>query len=100
MSLLQHEGRSGLDFAFIGQLWLPTGADSAYAGESVRVEPRLALDYHSDSVLLAFNAGYLVRGEANVLGSDLDDQVRLAAGADVLHLRHLGERLGHGRGAG
>jgi outer membrane protein OmpA-like peptidoglycan-associated protein len=73
----------GLGLALLVQLYLPTGDDDAYAGEPLRVEPRLALDYRAGRALVAFNAGYLVRQRAEVLGNHVDDQLRLGAGADV-----------------
>lgn len=88
-SLYQHPGSAGFDLAALASLWLPTGSNANYAGESVRVEPRLALDYATRTWLVAFNAGYMVRGAANLLGSVIDDQVRLGLGTTV----DLGKRF-------
>jgi outer membrane protein OmpA-like peptidoglycan-associated protein len=98
VGLLRQDGDRGVNLGLAATLWLPTGGDSAYAGESFRVEPRFALDYQARSWLVAFNVGYLIRQAAEVLGSTLDDQVRLGAGADiglgsVVHL--LGEVNAH-----
>lgn len=83
VSLFQHAGSAGLDLALLASVWLPTGSNANYAGESVRVEPRLALDYATRTWLIAFNAGYMVRNAANVLGSVIDDQLRLGLGANI-----------------
>jgi outer membrane protein OmpA-like peptidoglycan-associated protein len=82
VSLLRPDSRLGL--ALLLPMSLPTGKREHYAGESFRIEPRVALDYKFQrGALLAFNAGYLVREEAQVLGEEIDDMVRLGAGADV-----------------
>ena len=83
IGLLRHDGPAGVDLALAGTVWLPTGSDPAYAGESLRVEPRLALDYQTRSWLIAFNAGYLIRGPADVLGTTVDDQLSFGVGADI-----------------
>jgi outer membrane protein OmpA-like peptidoglycan-associated protein len=88
-SLYQHAGSAGFDLAALASVWLPTGSNADYAGESVRVEPRLALDYSTRTWLVAFNAGYMVRSEANFLGSVMDDQVRLGLGTTI----DLGKRF-------
>jgi outer membrane protein OmpA-like peptidoglycan-associated protein len=93
-SLYQHDGSAGFDLALLASVWVPTGNNDYYAGESVRVEPRVAIDYATRSWLVAFNAGYMVRSEANFLGSVMDDQVRLGLGATVdlgKHFTLLGE---------
>lgn len=84
VSLLRHEGRSGFDLALAVPIWLPTGNDESYAGEPFRIEPRLALDYHSDRAVIVVNAGYRVRSAARVINTELDDQVVAGLGADVL----------------
>ncbi|HEY6880149.1 MAG TPA: thrombospondin type 3 repeat-containing protein, partial [Polyangiales bacterium] len=82
VSLLRPDGRLGL--AVLLPTSLPTGKREHYAGESFRIEPRVALDYtFKRGTLLAFNAGYLVREQVRVLGQRVDDMVRLGAGADV-----------------
>ena len=83
VGLLRHDGPGGVDLALAATVWLPTGNDDAYAGEAVRIEPRVLLDYQTRNWLVAFNAGYLIRQSADVLGTKLDDQVRLGLGADV-----------------
>jgi outer membrane protein OmpA-like peptidoglycan-associated protein len=88
-SLYQHEGPAGIDLAMLASVWLPTGSNPDYAGEAVRVEPRIALDYATRTWLVAFNAGYMVRPEANFLGSVMDDQVRLGLGTTI----DLGKRF-------
>lgn len=94
MSLFEHAGPAGFDLAALASVWLPTGSQANYAGESLRVEPRLALDYATRTWLVALNLGYMVRGAANVLGTELNDQLRAGAGASVdlgKHLTLLGE---------
>ena len=83
VSLLSHDDARGIDLGLAATVWLPTGSDAAYAGESVRVEPRILLDYQTRTWLVAFNAGYLIRNSANVLGTKLDDQLRFGLGADI-----------------
>jgi outer membrane protein OmpA-like peptidoglycan-associated protein len=83
VSLLRHDGPSGVDLALVVPIWLPTGNDSSYAGEPFRIEPRVAFDYHSDRVLFVVNAGYRVRSAARVINTELNDQVTLGLGADV-----------------
>jgi outer membrane protein OmpA-like peptidoglycan-associated protein len=83
VSLYKHRGPAGFDVALLASLWLPTGGNEYYAGESLRVEPRVALDYSTRKWLVAFNAGYLVRPSATVLGSELNDQLRLGLGTSV-----------------
>jgi outer membrane protein OmpA-like peptidoglycan-associated protein len=82
VNLYEHAGPGGFDVALLASLWLPTGSDASYAGESLRVEPRVAVDYATRTWLVAFNAGYMVRGAANVLGTELNDQVRLGLGTN------------------
>jgi outer membrane protein OmpA-like peptidoglycan-associated protein len=90
VSLYEHGTPAGFDLAVLASVWLPTGGKASYAGESLRVEPRLALDYSTRTWLIALNAGYLVRGAANVLGTALDDQLRVGVGALVDLGKHFG----------
>jgi outer membrane protein OmpA-like peptidoglycan-associated protein len=83
VSLYEHQGSSGFDLALLAPVWLPTGDQKVYAGESVRVEPCVALDYRHKQLLVAFNAGYLVRNKVEVLGTEIDDQLRLGGGAEI-----------------
>jgi outer membrane protein OmpA-like peptidoglycan-associated protein len=64
-------------------MWIPTGHDESYAGEPFRIEPRIALDYHSERLVFVVNAGYRVRSTARVVNTELDDQVTLGVGADL-----------------
>jgi len=82
-SLYRHDGASGFDVAALLTLWLPTGGNSVYAGESFRAAPTIALDYTARSWMLALNLGYMVRSQATVLGSAVDDQVQLGVGGSV-----------------
>jgi outer membrane protein OmpA-like peptidoglycan-associated protein len=83
LTLYRQAREQGLAIALLTQVWLPTGNDRAYAGEPIRVEPRLALDYRTPRAVFAWNGGYMVRTSAEVLGTKVDDQLRLGAGADV-----------------
>lgn len=83
VSILRHEGSSGVDLAFVVPLWLPTGNDASYAGEPFRIEPRLALDYHSDAAVVVLNAGYMIRSKQAVVNTEVDDQIKLGLGGDV-----------------
>ena len=83
LALVNRERERGVGLALLAPVWLPTGKDDIYAGESVRVEPRLALDAQLSRLHLAFNAGYMFRKAHTLLNSLVDDQVRLGAGAEL-----------------
>ncbi|MET0409934.1 MAG: OmpA family protein, partial [Polyangiaceae bacterium] len=82
-TLLEREPDSGFGVAALLPVSLPTGKDEAYGGESLRVEPRVAVDYVVDHVLIAANVGYLVRSEAQVLDSKVDDMLKWGVGSDI-----------------
>jgi len=90
ISLLRHDGPSGVDLALVVPIWLPTGNDASYAGEPFRIEPRVAFDYRSHQIVFVVNAGYRVRSAARVVNTELNDQVTLGVGADVLVAGGLG----------
>jgi outer membrane protein OmpA-like peptidoglycan-associated protein len=83
VSIVEHDGSSGIDLAFVLPLWIPTGNDASYAGEPFRIEPRVALDYHSDAAVIVLNAGYMARKKQELVNTVADDQVKLGLGADV-----------------
>ncbi len=83
VSLIERKNDTGLGLAFLVPVSLPTGNDKYYVGDSVRVEPRMALDWKKKNALLAANVGYLVRKQADVLGSTVDDMLRWGLGADI-----------------
>jgi outer membrane protein OmpA-like peptidoglycan-associated protein len=77
-------GERGYALALLVPLWLPTGNDDYYAGEPFRIEPRVSADYRSArGDLIALNVGYLFRSRADILGTRVDDMLRVGAGADV-----------------
>lgn len=82
-TLLEREPDSGFGVAALLPVSLPTGKDEAYGGESLRVEPRVAVDYVVKRVLIAANVGYLVRSEAQVLDSTVDDMLKWGVGSDI-----------------
>lgn len=82
-------GASGFGVAVLAPVSLPTGSADRYVGDSLRVEPRVAVDWKGGPVLLAANLGYLFRDERTVLGSTIDDSVRWGLGADVSPSRHV-----------
>jgi len=90
VSIVRHAGDSGIDLAFVLPMWLPTGNDASYAGEPFRIEPRVAVDYHSDAAVVVLNAGYMIRSEQQVVNTKADDQVKLGLGADVRLVGGLG----------
>jgi outer membrane protein OmpA-like peptidoglycan-associated protein len=90
VSIVEHDGSSGIDLAFVLPLSIPTGNDASYAGEPFRIEPRIALDYHSDAAVIVLNVGYLARREQQVVNTVADDQVKLGLGADVRLVGGLG----------
>jgi outer membrane protein OmpA-like peptidoglycan-associated protein len=90
VSIVRHDGASGLDLAVMLPMWLPTGNDASYAGEPFRIEPRVALDYHSEAAVIVLNAGYLVRSEQRLVNTTVDDQVKLGVGADLRIVGGLG----------
>jgi outer membrane protein OmpA-like peptidoglycan-associated protein len=83
VSIIEHDGSSGIDLAFVLPLWIPTGNDASYAGEPFRIEPRVALDFHSDAAVIVLNAGYMARKKQELVNTVADDQVKLGLGADV-----------------
>ena len=84
VSLLARGRDRGFGLALLAQVYFPTGRDSVYAGESFRVEPRVALDWRSQSgVLLAFNVGYLIRARTTLLDARIDDALRAAVGTEL-----------------
>lgn len=84
VSLLSRDREAGFGLALLAQVYFPTGQDNVYAGEAFRVEPRVALDWRSQSgVLLAFNVGYLIRPRATLLDARVDDALRAAVGTEL-----------------
>jgi outer membrane protein OmpA-like peptidoglycan-associated protein len=83
VALLERKQESGVGLAFLASVWLPTGADDLYVGESLRLEPRLVLDFAHDGFLLSGNVGYMVREQVQLLGSTIDDMVRWGVGAEI-----------------
>jgi outer membrane protein OmpA-like peptidoglycan-associated protein len=81
--LMVREVDEGVGLALLVPVWLPTGDDDLYAGEDVRVEPRLALDVVHRGLTAALNVGYMVRSEARLLNSTVDDQLRVALGVAI-----------------
>ena len=90
VTVIQHAGASGFDLALVLPIGLPTGNDASYAGEPFRIEPRLALDYHSEAAVVVLNAGYLVRSKQRIVNTAADDQLKLGLGADVRLVGGLG----------
>jgi hypothetical protein len=83
-TLLARERDVGLGVAVLAQLYLPTGDNSVYAGESLRLEPRVALDYRGKAGwLLALNLGYMFRGRTTLLDQRIDDALRLGVGTSI-----------------
>ncbi|MEY4547049.1 MAG: hypothetical protein RL685_3244 [Pseudomonadota bacterium] len=83
VTLLQRGTSSSVGVAALLPVSLPTGNPDMYGGESLRVEPRMAVDWAPSGVLLAANAGYLVREKAQVLNTSVDDAFRWGAGAEI-----------------
>lgn len=84
VSLLARDRDAGFGLALLAQVYFPTGRDSVYAGESFRVEPRVALDWRSQGgVLLGFNVGYLIRARTTLLDARVDDALRAAVGTEL-----------------
>jgi hypothetical protein len=85
VALLRPSAKSGEGFALalLLPVWLPTGDDEVYAGEGVRIEPRIALEHRFRSVGLGLNVGYLVRPEAQLLGQTIDDMAVWGLGASI-----------------
>jgi len=83
VALIQRKEKSGVGLAFLASVWLPTGADDLYVGESLRLEPRLALDFAHNGFLLSGNVGYMVREQVQLLGSTIDDMLRWGVGAEI-----------------
>jgi outer membrane protein OmpA-like peptidoglycan-associated protein len=83
LALIQREQDSGVGLALLASVWLPTGDDDLYVGESLRLEPRLVLDFAHDGFLLSGNVGYLIREQVQLLGSTIDDMLRWGVGAEI-----------------
>jgi outer membrane protein OmpA-like peptidoglycan-associated protein len=84
VSLLARGRDAGFGLALLAQVYFPTGRDNVYAGESFRVEPRVALDWRNKAgVLLAFNVGYLIRARTTLLDARIDDALRAAVGTEL-----------------
>jgi outer membrane protein OmpA-like peptidoglycan-associated protein len=82
-TLLERQPDEGFGLAALLPVSLPTGKDSVYGGENLRVEPRVAADYVLSHVLIAANVGYLVRSKATVLDSTVDDMLKWGVGSDI-----------------
>jgi outer membrane protein OmpA-like peptidoglycan-associated protein len=83
IGLMVPERDQGAGIALVVPVWLPTGDDDIYAGESWRVEPRLVLDVRDDGVHGAINVGYMIRKRAPLLDESVDDQLRIAMGLEI-----------------
>jgi outer membrane protein OmpA-like peptidoglycan-associated protein len=83
-SLIERKNGGKVGLAVLVPLWLPTGDDSLYAGESFRAEPRLSVDADLSPVTLVGNVGYMVRKRVELLGRSLDDMLRWGAGANIV----------------
>ena len=83
VTLLERGTSSSMGVAALLPVSLPTGNSDLYGGESLHVEPRLAWDWAPGGVLLAANVGYLVREEAVVLNTSVDDAFRWGAGTEI-----------------
>lgn len=83
LALLEREAERGVGLALVVPVWLPTGNRDIYAGEPVRVEPRLVLDFQHGGLKFAFNVGYMIRSRARLLNSVVDDQLRAGVGLEV-----------------
>ncbi|MDX9722278.1 MAG: OmpA family protein [Myxococcota bacterium] len=81
VTLLPREWAAGFGIALAAPLTLPTGDEGSYNGEgSVRVEPRLIVDYvHDIGFAIAANFGYLVREEQRIHNIVNDDVLRWSA---------------------
>jgi outer membrane protein OmpA-like peptidoglycan-associated protein len=88
-SLIDRKDGRKVGLAVLVPLWLPTGDDSLYAGESFRAEPRLSIDADLSPVTLVGNVGYLIRKKVELLGRSLDDMLRWGAGADIVLVEKL-----------
>lgn len=64
--LLSGEQQSGVSVLL--PVWIPTGTDSLYQGEGVRVEPRVAASLGFAPWIMTVNAGYLLHPAADRLG--------------------------------
>jgi len=74
----------GLGIGLVGSLFLPTGKKDSYIGDSLRVEPRLAIDYKAGDLRIAANLGYMIRKENDLIpGNQIDDSMTWGAGIDL-----------------
>jgi len=74
----------GTAFALVVDAQFPTGSESEFSGEGLRLEPRAVLDYaFPRSLRLTAQAGYLIRPKAELLGAEVDDALTFGLGADL-----------------
>ena len=72
-----------LGVSVITESWLPVGQEDAYAGEGgPGASVRTAFEFKSSHRLrFALNAAYHMRPKAEIVGAELDDELRLGAAA-------------------
>ncbi|HLV20042.1 MAG TPA: OmpA family protein [Polyangiaceae bacterium] len=79
------EARGPLQLALAGYVWLPTGDEDKLAGDgSVRGVPALVLSGETDNLAYAVNAGVTVRGERQLLNSELGSELTFGGAIGLL----------------
>lgn len=73
LRLFEPEGDSGYGLALLVPVWLPTGDRDIYAGEKLRVEPKLAFEAVTPDLSFGLNIGYQFRGRTRLLDTKVDD---------------------------
>ncbi|MCA9575669.1 MAG: OmpA family protein [Sandaracinaceae bacterium] len=80
----------GFALALLLPVTLPTGQAGRLAGEGVTVEPRVALDYATQTGFGgALNVGFRLRGDRHVIGNELDEAITLGLAGRVPVVNHL-----------
>ncbi len=85
LKILDSQDFGGFGLALLVPVWLPSGDEGSYNSEgSVRIEPRLALDYETEGgFAVAANIGFQPRGERQVLNFVNDDALKWGLGLEI-----------------
>ena len=106
LQILDAENTGGFGLGVSTTVYLPTGDETAFHSDGeVRAEPKLLVDWRTDSFLIAANAGYQFRPENQIRNFGSNDTVRYGLGIEWEFIDQLaaqfnyigGVSLGDGR---
>jgi outer membrane protein OmpA-like peptidoglycan-associated protein len=85
LKILDPQDFSGFGLGLLAPISIPSGDEGSYNSEgSVRIEPRLVLDYQTEGgFAVAANVGFQPRGERQVLNFVNDDALKWGLGLEV-----------------